>query len=171
MPDPRLGIAIDQDKAFTCKETIRSDPLLPVASTFANNTHGISDLLSLPKAFLKRGILLGIVAERAGKTLDERATVSREEINQLGSQMVQAYATYTGNVAVEATIDEAASGELKHLLRSNELLRACVDTLLRASITAAWTMLECLTGDTWEALVNNRPKRLITLALSKYPEF
>ena len=169
MKNPLLDPPIDCDKSDTCAKGIKSSGLTPIATTFSNNARDINDMLVLPGAFLKRGISMGLRVGEAKATLGPRAELDLSKARRLSEQILQSWENCVSDDEFGAELDDAVTQDISHLTRSSQPIRACIDLLLRASIASAWTMFECLAADTWEALVNSRPRNLIQGAVAFIP--
>ena len=169
MKNPLLDPPIDCNKARACAEAIKSSALMTVARTFSNNARDIDDMLVLPGAFLKRGIYMGLRVGEAKASGGYKARLELPQAKQLCDQILPSWPTDTDDDEFSALLDDTVNQDVAHLTRSSQPIRACIDLLLRASIASAWTMFECLAADTWEILVNSRPRNLVRGSVSFMP--
>jgi hypothetical protein len=169
MKNPLLDPPIDCDKSCACVRGIKSSALTAIATTFANNTRDIDDMLILPSAFLKRGIYMGFRIGEANSSVGRNSRLELSQAEQLCEQILRSWPSEAKDDEFSAVLDSAVSQDISHLTQSSQPIRACIDLLLRASVASAWTMFECLAADTWEVLVNSRPRNLIGDAVSHRP--
>lgn len=173
MPKDRMGLIALSGVTFKCDalSTIQNRPLKMVAERFESNierTYYLATFLP-PLAFLNLnlGRWHGVAEERVLKGRDSRLRRHNSKLQgalnaalrqaQRESNYLKASFSEIQQIGVYA-IDQAMQKR-----RSKNQFRKGVEPLIASVALAAWTAIETMSGDLWEAAVNLHPQILAQL--------